>query len=172
MLDDSTSDDGDGDDVNSESVTPNEGWSLLLEEMDEMALELETEGWETLTIPAGDVAAVISESSPVDEHGYVYVIPGNAADRFESLFISDGFPVTEVFQQTTANHLFLLTVFKDTATNTAILLSGVLEPSTLAQCRNRAEKTGTMYTHICRINGTHLGSFKHDDWAPFFPETE
>lgn len=40
----------------------NDGWIQLLEEMDAMAETLAAEGWETLTIPAGDTAAVTAET--------------------------------------------------------------------------------------------------------------
>ncbi len=151
-------------------TTTNEGWLELLEEMEEMAAELAEEGWETLAIAAGDAAAVEPDEGYTDHHGYSYVIPGNDADTFEELFVPDGFPRTEVYRATTDSHLLLLTVFLDPPTETAILLAGVLERNTLDDCRQIAEETGAMYSHVLRINGTHLGSFEHDDPSPFFPD--
>jgi len=134
-----------------------------------MAETLAAEGWETLTIPAGDAAAVTANTGQTDRHGYAYVVPGDAAERFEALFVPDGFPRTEVYRATTGGHLFLLTVFLNPPTEAAILLAGVLERGDLGECRRVAEETGIMYSHVLRLNGTHLGSFEHDDPAPFFP---
>ncbi len=40
--------------------------------MDAMAERLESKGWETLTIPAGDAAPVAPADSYTDRHGYAY----------------------------------------------------------------------------------------------------
>jgi len=149
----------------------NQGWIQLLEEMDAMADRLESEGWETLTIPAGDTAPVTAADSHTDRHGYVYVVPGDRAERFEDVFVPDGFPRTELYRATTPTHLFLLTVFLDPPTEAAVLLAGVLEREGLPACRQEAEEAGVMYSHLFTVDATHLGSFEHDDPEPFFPET-
>jgi len=153
----------------SEDAT-NRDWIQLLEGMDATAEELESEGWETLTIPAGDAAPVTPEGSHTDRHGYAYVIPGDEAERFEAVFVPDGFPRTELYRATSSTHLFLLTVFLDPPTGTAVLLAGVLERGSLSDCRRAALEQGVMYSHLFTVDATHLGSFEHDDPAPFFPD--
>jgi hypothetical protein len=148
----------------------NEGWVRLLDEMDAMAAEFDDDGWETLSIPAGDAAPVGPEEGHTDRHGYSYVVPGDAADRFATLFDSEGFPRTEVYRATTASYLFLLTVVLDPATETAILVAGALDRSDLETCRDHARADGQMYTHLFKVDGTHLGSFEHADYEPFFPD--
>lgn len=153
-----------------EDATANEGWLQLLDEMEAMAAELDEEGWETLTIPAGDAAPVEPGESHTDRHGYAYVVPGDAADRFEKLFEPDGFPRTEVYRATTGSHLFLLTVFLDPSAETAVLLAGIFERGTLGECRETARESDIMYSHVFRVDGTHLGTFEHEEWEPFFPD--
>lgn len=153
-----------------EDATANEGWLELLDEMEAMAAELDDEGWETLTIPAGDAAGVGPENSYTDRHGYVYVIPGDAADRFEDRFAPDRFPRTELYRAAGTRHLFVLTVLLDPPTETAILIAGVLDRSSLGECRRAAHETGVMYSHVFRVDGTHLGSFEHDEPELFFPD--
>lgn len=148
----------------------NQGWIQVLEEMDAMAERLESEGWETLRIPAGDAAPVAPADSYTDRHGYAYVVPGDRAERFEEVFVPDGFPRTELYRATTPTHLFLLTVFQDPPTETAVLLAGALEREALPACRRAAGETGVMYSHLFTVDTTHLGSFEHDDPDPFFPE--
>lgn len=154
----------------SDEAGPNDGWIRLLEEMEELEEQLRDAGWETLSIAAGDAAPVVPETSRLDRHGFAYVIPGDDAERFEELFVPDGFPRTEVYRAVAGGHLFLLTVFRDPPTEAAILLAGVLDLGNLYDCREISERTGTIYTHILKVDGSHVGSFEHDDPQPFFPD--
>ena len=152
------------------AVTTNDRWLQLLAEMETIAAEYEEDGWETLSIAAGDAAAVGPENGHVDGHGYVYVVPGDDAAAFEELFVPAGFPRTEVYRATTATHLFLATAFLDPSSETAIVLAGVLDRDGLADCERAARETGVMYSHLRKVDGTHLGSFEHDEPTLFFPD--
>ncbi len=147
-----------------------EGWLALLDEMEALAAALETEGWEPLTIPAGDASAVTPAHGATDRHGYAYVIPGSAAQTFENWFEPERFPRTEIHRAVHAGQLFLLTVLFDPPTERTILLAGVLDRSSLGECRRLAHETGSMYSHVFRVDGTHLGSFEHDDPELFFSD--
>jgi len=154
------------------SDTASNGWAQVLEEMDAMAETLAENGWRTLSIAAGDAAAVTAETSRTDRHGYSYVIPGDAADDFAELFVPDGFGRTEVYRAGTGSHLYLLTVFKDPPTETAVLIAGAFDRGQVADCKRAALTAGTMYTDVFRVDGTRVGTFEHDDPAPFFPEPD
>ena len=148
----------------------NDAWVSLLEEMEAMEEQLRGSGWDTLTIAAGDAAPVVPETSRLDRHGFAYVIPGDDAERFAELFVPDGFPRSEVYRAVEGGNLFILTVFRDPQTEAAILLAGVLDLADIDECREISERTGTMNTHVLKIDGTHVGSFEHDDPMPFFPD--
>lgn len=137
-----------------------------------MADRLEESGWRALSIAAGDAAAGTTETSRTDRHGYSYVIPGDAADEFADLFVPDGFARTEVYRAGTGSHLYLLTVFKDPPTETAILIAGALDRGRVADCRRAAEAAGTMYSDVFSVDGTRLGTFEHDHPTPFFPDAD
>lgn len=154
----------------SEEGGTNNGWVRLLEEMDAMEEQLRQDGWETLSIPAGDAAPVVPETSRLDRHGFAYVIPGDDAERFTELFVPDGFPQSEVYRAVEGSNLFVLTVFRDPPTEAAVLLAGVLDLADIDECREISERTGTMYSHILKVDGSHVGSFEHDDPTPFFPD--
>jgi hypothetical protein len=146
------------------------GWATVLEEMETLAEDLEEAGWRTLTIPAGDAAAVTAETSRTGRHGFAYVVPGDEARAFEDLFVPDGFERTELYRAGTGTHVYLLTVVKDPPTETAILLAGAFQRDRLADCRRAALSAGTMYTDLFTVDGTHIGTFEHADPEPFFPE--
>jgi len=154
------------------SDTGSSGWAQVLEEMDAMAAELEDAGWRTLSIAAGDAAAVTADTSSTGRHGYSYVIPGDAADEFEALFAPDGFARTDVYRADGGTDLYLLTVLKDPPTEATILIAGAFDRSRLPDCRRAAETAGTMYTDVFRVDGTRVGTFEHDDPTPFFPDDD
>lgn len=151
-----------------------EGWIRLLEEMDDLASTKATDGWDTLTIPAGDAGPEGPDAGLADQHGYAYVVPGDAADAFVERFDpgQGQFPETELYRRVTPEKLYMLTVFNNPQTEVAILLAGVLDRTgeAFARCRGAAEQTGRMHSHLFRVDGTHLGSFEHADPAPFFPD--
>lgn len=144
-------------------------WGDFLAEMEEVAEGLATDGWDVLTIVAGDATAVGPQARQFDTHGFAYVIPGNKAEAFLEHFEPGKFTRTEVFAAPAGAHHFYLTVLKDPDSQTAMLLSGAIEWSQLDSCKEAAAETGRMYTHVMKINGDHLGSFEHDDPEIFFP---
>ncbi|WP_459191083.1 DUF7529 family protein [Halosimplex sp. J119] len=146
------------------------GWAQVLEELDAMAADLEQSGWRTISVAAGDSAAVTAETGRTDRHGYAYVIPGDEADAFADAFVTDGFPRTDVYRAGSSTHLYLLTVLRDPPTEAAILLAGALERQRLGPCRRAAMDAGRMYTHVFRVDGTRVGTFEHGDPTPFFPD--
>lgn len=159
-------------DHTTENVTDEQtgGWTRVLEEMDAMAAKLADNGWETVSIAAGDAAAVTAETSRTGTHGFSYVVPGNAATAFEELFVADGFSRTEVYRANSPNHLYLLTVVKDPPTEAAVLIAGAIERNQLSACKQAATEAGKLYTNLLAVDGTCLGSFEHEDPTPFFPE--
>jgi hypothetical protein len=147
-----------------------DGWSRVLAEMDAMAEDLESEGWRTLTVHAGSAGAVGPGEGHTDTHGFSYVVPGDAAEEFRDLFVPEGFPRTEVYRATEGDRLYLLTVLQDPPTETAILLAGAVDRGSLGAAREAARETGRLFTHLLAVDGTHLGSFAHEDPDPFFPD--
>lgn len=153
-----------------DNPTATDGWSRLLDEMEAIAASIEDDGWETLTVPAGDATAVSAEGGYTDRHGFTYVIPSDAAETFTDWFEPDGFERTEVYRATGGPSLFVLTVLRDAASERAVLIAGVLELAEVTDIEGAAREAGEMYTHLFSVDGTHLGSVRHDDPEPFFAE--
>jgi hypothetical protein len=61
-------------------------------------------------------------------------------------------------------------VLYDQATKQAILLAGNYELIHANPLIATAMKQGEMYTHVQLLDSTHLGSFRHEQWKPFFPD--
>lgn len=153
----------------SDDPTAADGWTRLLTEMDAIASSIEDDGWETLTVPAGDATAVTAEGGYTDTHGFTYVIPSDDAETFTDWFEPGAFERTEVYRATGGASLFALSVLRDAASERAVLIAGVLDLAELADVERAAREAGEMYTHLFGVDGTHLGSVRHDDPEPFFP---
>ena len=154
----------------SDNPTATDGWTRLLDEMEAIASSIEDDGWETLAVPAGDATAVSAEGGYTDTHGFTYVIPGDAAETFTDWFEPDGFERTEVYRATSGSSVFVLTVLREQASERAVLIAGVFDRAGLTEVGRAAREAGAMYSHLFSVDGTHLGSVRHDDPEPFFPE--
>ena len=147
-------------------------WSATLSDMEALAEEYETDGWETITVPAGHTAPTSPESGDDGRFGLVYVISGNYAEEVTDAIEAGAFPRYDVFRNESGGQVFLVTVLADPETETAIFVAGGFERRNARGLMNAAEEAGTMYTHLQKLDGTPVGSFEHDDPQKFFPATD
>ncbi|MFB6174276.1 MAG: hypothetical protein ABEI39_06500 [Halobacteriales archaeon] len=149
-----------------------DAWAATLEDMHAIAEDLEDEGWETLAIQAGDTAPEPPEAGPEGRFGLSYVVPGDDAERFEELFEPGAFPAYEVHRARAAGRLFLVTTLLDPDRKVAILLAGNVELRHAPDCVAAAVEHDEMYTHVQTLDGTHVGSFRHEEYEQFFPDPD
>ena len=149
-----------------------DAWEATIEEMKAMAAELEEDGWDATYVGAGHTAPESPRVDPEGRFGLTYVIPNNYEEDFTSAFRPGGFDEYEVFRNEVAGTVFQVTVFYDEETNRAILLAGNYEMMHANPLIATAMKEGEMYTHVQLLDKTHLGSFRHEQWEPFFPNGE
>lgn len=147
-------------------------WAATIDDMLAMAEEMEENGWDTVTITAGDTGAESPDAGDTDRFGLTYVVPDNKAEAFEEAFEGREFPRYEVYRAEREGRSFVLTVLLDPETATAILLAGNYELRTAGGCIRAAIEADAMYTHVQLLDGTHLGSFRHEDYEKFFPESD
>jgi hypothetical protein len=147
-----------------------QAWEATLEDMEAMADDLEAEGWETVAIPAGHTAPENPDSGDHDRFGLTHVIPDNFAEAFTDAFSVGDFPQFEVYRAEQEGRVFLVTVLMDPDAKQAILLAGTYEIRHALGCVKAAEEAGEMYTHVVKLDETHLGSFRHDGYEKFFPD--
>ncbi|QDX40219.1 hypothetical protein [Salarchaeum sp. JOR-1] len=165
-----------------EQITENPGakkdaWAQTLADMDALAEELEADGWRTVTLRAGDTATkgLDSNDDPEDDdvrYGIVHVVPDNDAAAFADAFRDDGFPVYDVYRAEVDGRVFFVTELRDPETETAIFIAGNFLRHYAQPLVEAAVEHGRLYTHVQRLDGTHLGSFEHDGYEKFFPEAD
>jgi hypothetical protein len=149
-----------------------DAWEATIEDMYAMAEELEEQGWEVTAIGAGHTAPESPRAEPEGRFGLTYTIPDNYAEAFREAFREDGFERYEVYRGEQEGTAFQVTALYDEGTSTAVLLAGAYELRHATPLVATAMKTGEMYTHVRLLDGTHLGSFRHEGYELFFPDAD
>lgn len=149
-----------------------DAWGQTLEDMEALAAQREADGWDVVTIHAGDTGPETAEQGVTDTHGLVYVVPGNQAEAFEEAFEAGEFPVYDVYRQVMEGRVFVVTELLDPDTETAVFVAGNFWRHQAGALVREAREEGTMYTHLQKLDGTHLGSFEHEGFEKFFPDPE
>lgn len=147
-------------------------WQRTVAELNRLEAELEAAGQHVVAIPAGHIAPVPPDAGETDRFGLVHVIPGEEAEAFTDAFEAGAFVEYEVFRRQVGHRLFLLTKLGAPDAEVTILLAGSVATTYADGLREAAASRGEIYTHVQLLDGTHLGSFRHDDPALFFPRLE
>lgn len=166
-------DDGDADHI--ERIAGKAGalksaWSQTNEDMQAIAEQRREDGWEVVAIPAVHTAPVSRDAGDDDRFGIVYVIPDNYADDFSEALDRGDFPRYEAYRNEIDGFVFLVTELLDPETETAILLAGQYELRNAQGMVTAAGDEGALYTHVEVLDGTVLGSIRHEEFEPLVPE--
>lgn len=149
-----------------------DAWQRTLEDMEAMAEELEEDGWDVLTIAAGHTAPTNPDAGETDRFGFVHVVPGNKAEPFADVVDTGDFPKYQVFRNEMEGRAFMVTQLLDPESRQSILIAGSFELRHAPGLVTTALEEDEMYTHVQKLDGTHLGSFRHDDVEKFFPNPQ
>lgn len=149
-----------------------DAWQRTLDDMWDLEAELEEEGWETFVVAAGHTAPEPPDEGRSGRYGLVHVIPDNFAEEFEAFFEAGAYPRYDVYRTTTSGRVFSVTVLLDPESERAILVASNFQLRDAAPLVNHVVETGEMYTHVQTLDGTHLGSFRHEEYEKFFPRTD
>lgn len=152
----------------SESET--NAWGRTLESATEMADRLRADGWEVVTVRAAHVAPEPPAHGDTDRFGFVYLAQGEVAEDVRAAVTDGEFDGYELFTRREGSDLFALTRVTDEERDLAVLLVGAVDLTEAGELATAARDRGEMYSHVQLVDGTHLGSFRHEDAAPFFPD--
>lgn len=135
-----------------------------------MTATLEADGWDVVTVRAGHVAPEPPSHGDTDRFGFVYVAQGSDEDALRAAFDAGGFETYEVFSRRSGSDLYAITRLTDPDRSLAVLLVGAIDLASATELASVAHDRGEMYSHVQLLDGTHLGSVRHDDPAHFLPE--
>lgn len=145
-------------------------WERTLAALHDREEELTAAGYQTAAVPAGHLTAEPPDAGESDRFGFVFVAPGDAAPAFTEAYETGEFTDFRVFRRVEGTDLFLLIELRDDDGGVAVLLAGAVAVADLENIREPTREAGIVYSHVQLLDYTHLGSFRHDDPDPFFPE--
>ncbi len=148
------------------------GWEQTIADMRRMAADRQDNGYETVAVPAGDTTPKPPTSGDTDEWGFSHVIPGNYAAEFTEMYEQADFEETGVYQAQIDGLAFLVTECLDHDEQIAVFIAGSYKLQFAAPLVRTAMDRGRMFTHVQKLDGTHLGTIEHDDPSAFFPDPE
>lgn len=148
------------------------GWGQTLEDMRAMARNREESGYETVTFQAGHTAPKGPEQGDTDRWGLFYIIPGEEAQSFQTTLEQAEFDETAVYQSSIGRNTFLVTEVIDHDQALDLMIAGSYRRDAAAPLVRAAIDQGRMYSHVRKLDGTHLGSIEHDDPDAFFPDPD
>lgn len=149
-----------------------DAWQRTLDDMQALEADREAEGYDVVAVAAGHTAPKPRDAGETDLYGLVYVVPGNDADDVAAACDAVGDPAYEVYRASTETRVFLVTEVLDSEAKRAILLAGNYRRHLARGLVRTATETGRMFTHLQKLDGTHLGSFAHGEPEKFFPPSD
>jgi hypothetical protein len=152
--------------------TYDRAWELTIGDAERMTEGRAEKGWETVILPAGDMAPEPPEDGPEGRYGLVYVVPGNRADRLEALLETATVPDYEVYRTLVDGQVFIVTELLDPEAEVAAYVAGNYELRAAERLIETAAERGQVYTHLQRLDQTPVASFEHEEWQRFFPEPD
>ncbi len=152
--------------------TYSRAWELTVGDAERMAEEREEDGWETVVLPAGDMAPEPPDDGVEGRYGLVYVVPGNRADTLEGMLETATFPDWEVYRTTVEGRVFLATELIDEDAEMAAYVAGNFELRLAEELIQTAADRGRIYTHLQRLDETPVAAFEHGNWRRFFPNPD
>ena len=151
-----------------------EAWRLTNEDMEAVATERRREGYDVTTATAVHTNPVARSHGDDDRFGLVYILPDNHADDFRAAYErADGeFPDFVAYRREVNISSFLVTELLDQETETAVVVAGHFDARRVGGLAKSAIEADAMYTHAETLDGTHLGSVRHEEYEPFLPAGE
>lgn len=152
--------------VDPTSQAVSQGWRMTNDDMQAIAEERREEGWEVFTMPAVHTSAVSKDMGDDPERfGLVHIVPDNYADDFVEAYERGSFPEYLAYRNEVEHSAFLVTEFIDPDSETILVLASRYDRRRAESMVNSAIEEGELYTHVHTLDGTHLGTFRHEEFG-------
>ena len=143
-----------------------QAWATTLEEMEVMADDRRSDGWEVRTVMAAHTDTVTRDMREHDRFGLTHIIPNNHVDAFRDFWDPDEF--TEYLIYANAVHGFMYTVIEliDPVDERSIFLATRYDMTMAKGMVDNAKEEGVLYSHVKSIDGTILASIPYEEFEP------
>ncbi|MCU4743150.1 hypothetical protein OB955_05835 [Halobacteria archaeon AArc-m2/3/4] len=155
--------------VRQRSKAAKEAWSQTNEDMNVIADQRREEGWNVVSMPAVHTSPVSKDQGDDDTFGLVHVIPDNHTEAFSEAFDRGEFHQYEAYRNEVDGFVYLVTELIDPDSETIVLIASQYDLQLSRGMIESAVDEDALYTHAKTINGTTLGSVRHEKFDPLIP---
>lgn len=148
----------------------NEAWERTNEEMELLAEERREAGWSAVTMPAVHTSVFSREVGTDDEFGIEYVVPDNYAEEFSDAFDPGAFTEYQVYRTTVSQGVFQVLELLAPESETALLVAGMYKLQDARGLEQSAREEGALYSFFRTIDGTRLGTVRHEEFEALLPQ--
>lgn len=143
------------------------GWAQTNEEMQLLADERRSDGFEVVTATTLHTDTVTPDMGEDPERfGFVHVVPDNHADEVAEVLSTLDVTRYEAYRSTVGENAFLVVELLDESASRALLFASYYDPTEATAMVATARERGVLFTHLKRIDGTHLGTIRHEAIEP------
>lgn len=144
-----------------------DGWKRTNEEMELLADDRREQGWDVVTAPAIHTDTVSPDvGDDPDRFGFVHVVADNHADEVRNALETASFSRYEAYRSTADGHAFLVVELLDEDRDTALLLASHYDRNEAKGMVTAARERDVLFTHLQTVDGTRLGSIRHEEVGP------
>ena len=144
-----------------------EGWKQTNEELELLAEERRADGFDVVTATTVHTDTVTPDMGDDPERfGFVHVVPDNHADAVVDALEDLDVTRYEAYRSTVDNNAFLVVELLDESAGRALLFPSYYDPTAAPGMVAAARERDVLYTHLKRIDGTHLGTIRHEAIEP------
>jgi hypothetical protein len=147
----------------------NETWKQTNEEMQLLAEERRDEGWDVVTFPAVHTSVFSKEVGDDDEFGIEYVVADNHAEEFSAAFEPGTFTQYQVYRTIVSQNAFQVLELLAPDSGEAILVAGMYKLQDAQGLEASARDEEALYSFFKRIDGTRLGTIRHEEFEAMLP---
>jgi hypothetical protein len=134
--------------------------------MEAIAEERREDGWDVITLTAAHTDTVSKDMGDHDDFGLFHVVPDNQAEEFVEWFDPDDFTEYLAYGTDVEGFMYIVTEFIDPESDRSILVASRYDAVLADGLAESAAEEGVLYSHIKTIDGTTLGKFPHEEYAP------
>lgn len=145
-------------------------WERTLSEMDALAEELEAEGWEVRSFPAGATGFETRADSEDEHFGAIFVVPGDVAEELREVHERGEFPRYQVYARSVSGRRFLVLRFEDPETETVVLVAASFAVEDARRLLPDVRETGVVYARFRTLDGTRVATFELSDPGLLVPD--
>lgn len=143
-----------------------EAWSRTLEQMEAIADDRTSEGWETVPVMAAHTDTVSRDMRDHDRFGLTHIIPNNHVEEFEQTFDPESFNEYLVYNRGVEGFMYAVIEWIDPEHERVILIACRYDMTLAGGMVESAKEEGVLYSYVKTIDGTILGGFAYEDFEP------